>query len=94
MGLMGLMGVAVEFDIKWSNGNDGYLKATIDGVQYMNYSGQTVFDAETPYLQFGWYGIEYSAAAQTKWNSAHHRNQRLTFAGKVCCRRLAFTYGR
>jgi hypothetical protein len=49
--------VAVEFDIKWSNGNDGYLKVTIGGVQYMNYSGQTVFDAETPYLQFGWYGI-------------------------------------
>ncbi len=49
--------VAVGFDIKWSNGNDGYLKVTIDGVQYMNYSGQTVFDAETPYLQFGWYGI-------------------------------------
>ena len=49
--------VAVEFDIKWSNRNDGYLKVTIDGVQYMNYSGQTVFDAETPYLQFGWYGF-------------------------------------
>ena len=49
--------VAVEFDIKWSNGNDGYLKVTIGGVQYMNYSGQTVFDAETPYLQFGWYGF-------------------------------------
>lgn len=49
--------VAVEFDIKWSRGDDGYLKVTIDGTQYMNYSGRTVFDALTPYLQFGWYGI-------------------------------------
>jgi len=94
MGLMGLMGVAVEFDIKWSNGNDGYLKVTIDGVQYITIQAKRCPMQRRPYLQFGWYGIEYSAAAQTKWNSAHHRNQRLTFAGKVCCRQLAFTYGR
>jgi|SRR5271166_1933103 len=59
--------VPVEFDIKWSNGDDGYLKVTIGGVQYMNYSGQTVFDAGTPYLQFGWYGYQGNGTNQVEF---------------------------
>ena len=48
--------VPVEYDIKWSYGSDGYLRVSIDGKQYLNYSGATVFANDgDPYLQFGFY---------------------------------------
>jgi hypothetical protein len=28
---------------------------SIDGQEYLNYSGATLFASENPYLQFGWY---------------------------------------
>ena len=48
--------VPVVFDVKWSLGSDGYLRVSIDGQQYLDYSGPTVFANDgDPYLQFGFY---------------------------------------
>ena len=48
--------VPVEYDIKWSYGSDGYLRVSIDGNQYLNYSWATVFANDgDPYVQFGFY---------------------------------------
>jgi hypothetical protein len=43
-------------NFKWSTGTDGYYQLSMDGKQYINFSGQTIFSGEgTPYLQFGFY---------------------------------------
>ena len=48
--------VPVVYDVKWSLGGDGYLRVSIDGQQYLNYSGPTVFANDgDPVLQFGFY---------------------------------------
>ena len=48
--------VPVAYDVKWSLGGDGYLRVSIDGQQYLNYSGPTVFANDgDPFLQFGFY---------------------------------------
>ena len=33
--------VPVAYDVKWSLGSDGYLRVSIDGTQYLDYSGPT-----------------------------------------------------
>lgn len=48
--------VPVAYDVKWSRGSDGYLRVSIDGKQYLDYSGPTVFANDgDPDLQFGFY---------------------------------------
>ena len=48
--------VPVVFDVKWSLRSDGYLRVSIDGTQYLDHSGATVFANDgDPYLQFGFY---------------------------------------
>jgi hypothetical protein len=48
--------IPVAYEVKWSVGSDGYLRVSIDGKQYLNYSGATVFANDgDPYLQFGFY---------------------------------------
>ena len=48
--------IPVVYEVKWSLGSEGYLRVSIDGQQYLNYSGATDFanDGE-PALQFGFY---------------------------------------
>lgn len=49
--------IPVVIDIKWSQGADGFFRASIDGTQYVNFSGATDFNDGNPRLQFGWYSF-------------------------------------
>jgi hypothetical protein len=43
-------------NVKWSLGTGGHYQLSMDGTQYINFSGPTTFSGEgTPYLQFGFY---------------------------------------
>lgn len=47
--------------VRWSTGSDGFYQASMDGVEYQNFTGATVFASDasgsddTPFLQFGFY---------------------------------------
>jgi len=62
--------IPVEYDVKWSLGSDGYLRVSIDGKQYLNYSGATVFANDgDPYLQFGFYAARGAGLTNEVWFS-------------------------
>jgi len=48
-------------NVRWSTGADGFYQASMDGVEYQNFTGPTVFASDasggddTPFLQFGFY---------------------------------------
>jgi hypothetical protein len=71
---------------KWSEGSDGFYKLTMDGTQYVNYTGPTYYAADTsqtpagqnanPFLQFGFY-----ADIGAKNGVASVGNSQVTIAG-------------
>ncbi len=65
-------------NVKFSTGTDGYYQLSMDGTQYINFSGPTMFAADhgNPYLQFGFY-----ADIGSKNGVASVGNNQVTIAG-------------
>lgn len=42
-----------RWEVKWSTGNDGYIRLYLDNVLYYSYTGKTKFESQNPYYKQG-----------------------------------------
>ena len=61
-----------RMQIKWSSGDDGFLKFWLDGAVLDDYSGPTIKPGERGYLQFGYYSV--AELRNEVWFAGIHRN--------------------